>query len=721
MMRKLVSLLLTAAMLCSLGSAAFAAEETLANAMKTVTEKVKNQIDISDDFTEFNGRKEDNGYHEYWDLTWSKQDGATLSVDVSTAGKIMSYSFSPNNDSYPYDSQLAPSFPKMSRETAKEIATSFMKKIVASPEGFEFQKDDSAYQPNNIENYNFSGAITLNGIPSPNDFSIQVNIQSKSVRYFSRDDFNTKYIGTVPSPKPGVSKDAAEKLLNGTVKLKLEYTTTANPAQKNEKDSVQKAVLRYIPEYQSDYLVDAQNGTLVDLSKLYQELETNPPRNELSGAGATPESKLTDVEKVGIDKISGVLSKEKLDSAVRSIPELGLNGFTLNHTYYYLNSENEYFCNLDYSKIESKDHATYKYVTINAKTAILISMYTNYTFDHDKQNHENKNLTTAQTQKKAEDFLSKYFHAQFSKTKLYQTNGNQIGRSADFADEFDYAQQANGYFFPENAYDIAVNKDLGTIDRFGSHFTEVVFDAPDGIISMDQALSAYHTAFTTQLSYVNFPKKLDLTVPEYEPFLKRGYHYLYELKLAYTREAENPPSGVDAKTGKLIQSEGVRKGVLTYSDIKSDKEILTLASYGIGFPGEQFEKTKELTQLDMLTLLVSAKGSLYNADQTDELYQQAYNLRILKKGDRNETKKITRAELVKTMISMSGYGNAAELKGIYVCSFKDKTEIPAACYGYVAIAQGLGMIKSGADITFHPNAVASREQAAIMLYNLMSR
>ena len=53
--------------------------------------------------------------------------------------------------------------------------------------------------------------------------------------------------------------------------------------------------------------------------------------------------------------------------------------------------------------------------------------------------------------------------------------------------------------------------------------------------------------------------------------------------------------------------------------------------------------------------------------------------------------------------------------------FADDSQIPAACYGYVALAQGLGMVEGDGGGRFQPNAPATRAQAAVMLYNLMAR
>jgi len=68
-----------------------------------------------------------------------------------------------------------------------------------------------------------------------------------------------------------------------------------------------------------------------------------------------------------------------------------------------------------------------------------------------------------------------------------------------------------------------------------------------------------------------------------------------------------------------------------------------------------------------------------------------------------------------------GYGPVAQLEGIFTTKFSDDAAIPAAHYGYVALAQGLGMISGNPGGSFQPNAQATRAQAAVMLYLLMDR
>jgi hypothetical protein len=77
--------------------------------------------------------------------------------------------------------------------------------------------------------------------------------------------------------------------------------------------------------------------------------------------------------------------------------------------------------------------------------------------------------------------------------------------------------------------------------------------------------------------------------------------------------------------------------------------------------------------------------------------------------------------MVRTLVGMTSFKQAAELKGIFNCGFSDDSAITQADYGYVAIAKGLGIISGNPDGSFRPNETITRQEAAVMLYNYMDR
>ena len=292
-----------------------------------------------------------------------------------------------------------------------------------------------------------------------------------------------------------------------------------------------------------------------------------------------------------------------------------------------------------------------------------------------------------------------------------------------------YAQKVNGYFFPGNMISVGVDTTDGSISSYSNSFDDAVtFDSAAGILTMDQAIDAWLDTYEVRLAYIRVPAAIDYSKPEYKPLMDYGISYLYKLTLGYALNRENYLLGIDAKTGKAVAPDwGTTDEGLSYSDIAghwAQSKIEKLAQFGVGYTGDKFSPNAVLTQIDLIALLASTEGYTYDAsseDSADNLYNYAYQLGILTKSERNDTAVLTRAATVKLILNAVGYGPVAQLQGIYRTKFVDDRSIPADCYGYVALAQGLGMVAGNNSNRFLPNSNATRAQAAVMLYNLMAR
>lgn len=733
MLKKTTAFFVALLLIFSVSATALAAEENLDSRLKAVTLAVKEKLDIGDAYTEFYGNLQEDKYLQYWSLQWyGKEDNVT--VYAKEDGTILQY-YRNYNDDYPiYDGSFAPTFPTVSREKAKKAATAFLDKVLAGNESVKFQENQTL-SPVDSNQYYFYGVLQKNGLDTPDYVSISVYSANLSVCNFYRGDMYTHYVGDVPSATPSVSKADASALLAGKVSLELVYVPDGD-----------QAVLRYVPVYNGTYIVDAQSGDLINIDDLYRAIP-------YTGAGASEAKQaadngaLTPAEQAGISKMEGVLQKDALDKAARAITALGISSsYQLGGAYYSLNPETgEVTCQLSYSlKVTSGKAAgitaseynklqqqnleptIYKYVGVDGKTGQLKDLYTIYSGfgSSTEEPKEDASLAT-----KAEAFLAKYFGEQYAQSGLYDSSAFNNGTVTQ--QFFTYARKVNGYFFPTDTLSVTINSKTGTIDNFNSHWTkDITFANADGLVSADAALAAYVASQDIKLSYLGLPVKADDSDGGVRPYDSMYPSYLFEYRLAYSMENNAGVFGVDAKTGKVVTSDPYAGNITySYSDLGgcfAKTQIETLAKYGIGFAGGTFQPTAQLTQLDMLLFLVSANGTYYQAgsmtdSEVDALYNTAYSLHILTRADRDPDRLITRAALAKTIVSMSGYGKAANLTSIYTCGFADDNQIAAEDYGYIAIAKGLGIIKGNASNKFLPKNVATRQEAAIMLYNFMSR
>jgi hypothetical protein len=707
-----------------------------------VTLIVKNKLDIDDHYTNFYGSLLDKSIREMWTLNWSAE-GESLNVSADGSGKIYYYSRYIDNADYRYSNDFAPKFPSVTREQARTVAEAFLDKVLDNNESCDLSQTNPYDIAFDVESYYFNSVLKINDLDTPIDISIRVSSSDLSVSYFRRGDQYTVYMDDIPSNVPVTSKEEAFGLLVGTVQMKLEYVP-----DHGGKDEPVKAVLRYLPISTGNYVVNAKTGELINITELLEDITRD---GGLAGAGAdmavaendaTAQKSLTETELMGISKLEGVLNREELDSKAKQITEFGIDSdYVLNEVNYYLNTDtDEVFAYLTYYKrvVPSEDSDdrnvsySYKRLTLDAKSGDIVSLSTSYGGgDYSKIERDRDAL-----QKKAEAFLQKYFNQHFVKTDLYEDTGYAIPYPELYyryypSESYVFSQKENGYFFPTNSLHISVNAETGTIDSFYKNWNEnVVFDLADGIISNDTACAAYAKAHETKLSYVALPVQVDPSHPDLIRYAELGYSYIYELILGYTNVTDKYIIGVDAKTGEVISMD-YRQTTKSfeYDDIAghyAEKQILKLAEHGVGYPGKSFKPSEKLTQLDMVLLFLSADGYRIDTDgltdeQINEVYNAAYSRNIIRKDEKDSKKLMTRAEVLRAILRMSGYDKTADLKGIYKCNFSDASSIKEADFGYFAIAQGLGVIRGDSKGNANPYSTITRVEAALMLYNFMSR
>lgn len=720
MKRKVLSLILAMSVIFSLVAPASA--QTADGRLAAVTAKVKKTLSLDTEvYTEFYGDLDENVLAPTWYLEWSG-DGVSLSVAATESGKIVDYYRWEQSQSVRTDG-FAPAFPAGDRDSARKAAEKFLKKVLVQGESFTIK--DSGTDRLNATTYRFSGEILLNGLSADLSYSIAVRCEDNEVTTFYRDDLGGRIVNNIPSPYAAVKEAAAKKTLRDTLKLRLEYVLA--------EEGGSKAVLRYLPEYGDNYYVDAATGALVNLAELARDVAADGAGAE-NGAmkdsvTAEKSESLTEAEQAGAQKLQGVLSKAALESKVRAVTALGLDSYTLSAVNYSVaretadEKEHAVTATLRYGK-QVEGTSWRRTVTVDAKTGELISVSSSGWLPEESAEPV---VDHAGAQEKAEAFLQQQCGKQYAKTALYDSydapkNDGSISHS------FTYSQKKNGYFFTDNSIYVGVDATDGSISYYSKQFDDAVTFAPaEGLVGAEQAVDAWLNTYTVELSYVQVPTAIDYSDPDYKPLMDYGLSYLYRLVLGYTLEREDYLLGIDAATGKAVESPwSYEETSMTYSDLKghwAKAQVEKLAKYGVGYLGGAFRPDSALTQLDLVALLVSTQGYTYDStqpDAADNLYEYAYDLGLLKREDRADNTVMTRAGTVRLILDAMGYGSVAQLEGIFRTKFADDSAIPADCYGYVALGQGLGMI-NGSGGSFCPNDGATRAQAAVMLYNLMDR
>ena len=710
-MKRAASALLAAILSLTLALPA-AAAATADQRLSRVTLAVKETLEIPDTYTEFSGDMEEMETGTIWSLRWENAD-RSLRVSADEEGKVLQYVLTADRaDSGPA------AFPTVSRTKAAEIAQSFLNRVLSGEESGVIAPDNSGAQSIGNDQYRFYTDLLLYGLPSPIGLSVTVDGQTGEVLRYSRDDLYDLYVGTAKDPAAVFSGDTArtaarEKaaaLLKGTLQLRLEYELD---------DSGERAVLRYLPEGGHSYYVDAATGELVDLTARLQDAAAAGDGGGNSGTSdsATESGSLSQAEQEGISQMAGVWSKEQLDQAARKWTQLGLSGTSLAACTYWLDKETgEVTASLRYNNEEG----WYRTVTLDGKSGAVQSV-SGPTWG--EENIKPKvSLEKARTA--AEDFLQALRPEEWAVCDLYES-----GEAADGSrvHTFIFSQKENGYFFPCNSFTVTVDAVDGSIVSFrGSFEADPVFDSAEGLIAPEAALDAWFGTYTVSLGYVNVLQDLKDYGSQYQQLLDLGYTHLYSLELGFYLERENSPSGVDAKTGKPVYPTQQDR-IITYNDLEGcwgRTQAETLADYGVGWLGGSLQPKKQLTQLELMALLVSLDGYLPDLREegaADQVYDRAVGMGLLSRAERDDDALVSRGEVVKVLLDYGGYGAAARIPGIFRCTFADEAAIPDSLYGYAAIAQGLGVVQGDGSGSFAAARTATRLEAIVMVYQFMAR
>lgn len=700
-MKKLISLALTICLAATLILPAAAADAGLDNRMAKVTQSVKQTLGIGDEYPEFSGKLTETDPTPQWNLTWNG-DHSSVEVTATESGKIVSYYRNDDASTYVSSNGELKKFPKLSRSQAEKIAQDFLVKVLDQRfETATLQKGTNLIALYDNGNYNFYGELNLYGHKTPINVNLTVNNAKKAVTSFYRGDNGKDYTSFTSSAT--VTKASAASTLFDSVKMQLRYVVS----DKDEK----QAILRYFPESKADYVVDATTGKLIEVQPpiLYREASMALADNAKGYGG------LTDVEMKAVSDLKGALSSSDLEKAARGVSEIGItSSFKLNNINYYTeskakdNAEPVVYANLSFDRPSASSKVAFqsndnKSVTLNAKTGEFISSSA-YAYSEEKPSIK---YNRSECEKIARNFAQKYHANELKETALTEETSEKDARYETFS----FVRQVNGIPFPDNTIYVTVDGTDGTIGNFDVSWSkEMAFANTSGIKTEQQAKDIFTKAAGIDLCYANVVTGKDS----------------FEMRLVYDF-IDQTVWGVDATSGKVLKYEDNTTPSLAYNDTAghfAQKQIETLADYGIGYLGNSFAPNQTLNQKDALTLIISASG--YSFDQSadnyeDSLYSAAYSMGLLEAANRKPAAPVTRAELTRMMIDAAGYGEVAKLKNIYRIGFKDEKSIQEDLFGYVAIAKGLGIINGDSTGYFHPNSTATRAQLAIMLYNIMSR
>jgi hypothetical protein len=673
---------------------------------------VKAKIEVPDSFTEFNYHTYSEGDKVSWYLDWTSKDRleGNLSVRVDDKGDILSYSFYK-----PYDYDSTRKFPKISRQEARDIAEAFINRMKPGLVSVLKPVEDSGPLPLGPV-HSFDYIRLENGIPYPgNSVNVSVNSETGEVQSYY---YNWSGDASFPQPEGVISLEEAQQAYREKLGLKLTY-------EYSYRDEESRVYAVYVPVYGSNYAIDAFTGESIRVSPYYGVYPLRGAQMAVKerdmADGAAP---LTPEERKAVEEMASLVSREKAESIARGIKELEISkDYKVAASYLQkdMNVKDSYTWELSFeSDAKDSDRPSNIWVRINAKDGGLVG-YSRYI---PIEGQREGRYTEEKARTAVEGFLKSVCAKRFKEMEYDPTYEESYypleGDKKPTSYSFRYMRKVNGVQFPANYIHVVFDAVNGKVTGFNLNWYDLEFPSVEGVLEMDSIYDKMFDNVGLELLYTGvYPADgRGMAVPGEEP----------DIKLVYSVK-QDKPAIFDAFSGEILDGSGkpfVERKVVEYSDIDghyAENQVAALAEYGISLPGEAFRPNESIVQKDFLRLLVKAMG-YYGAYDDDEALDDMYNLlireKVITREEKNPEAAVTREEAVKFVVRSLGFQEVADIKGIFVTGFKDQGSISPELVGYVAIAKGLGIV-GGSGGNFNPKAGLSRAEAAVMLYNYLTR
>lgn len=682
-MQKILSILVAVSLILTSAIPAFAADTTTSKGLEQAILQVKSITTIPSDYKNFqysSSTYEENGKNmSVWYLNWNNDD---YSGGISAAGEDGGYLISYST----YSSKPKEGLGTINRETAQKKAEAFLAKVRPDVASSLKLMENTDYT--NSDRHYFNYKLFKNGaIVGYVDVNVEVDKYTGEVIGYNFTG-SGEDLSRLPDTNGVIGLEAAQKAYMDKINVTLSYYSNYD---------YNKKILTVFPAYSganaAGKAIDAKTGEAVSLYDNYIYYR------DMGGAGgmakmesSASNSELTQEEINAIEGLSGLITKEKAESILRSaIPGLASGTKVLS------TSLSKNYAEQDKYQWEIGFDGAYG--VVNAKTGELMSFYV-YNYDDSRKI---SGISEEQAREKAEAYIKKTAPEKFEQTRFYERPAIWVYKTAgDVADySFNYCRQVNGIDFIGNGFTVIVNKATGRITHYDcTWYDNVEFPGIENAITEEQAFKAVNDTGKMGLMY----KKVD------DGKAALVYDFTYPANDFLIDPVTGAKLGMDGKPYK-------EKALPEYTDIKghwAEAKIMKLLENGYYLQGEKFNPNQRINQLNFLRYLYSPIQMYYD---DEEFYKMMVSDKIVKENEKAPTAAITRQDAAKFVVRFLGQGKAAEHPEIFVNPFKDN--VTDAYKGYAAICYGLKIMRGDKNGRFNGTNNVTNAEAAAIIYNAL--
>ena len=666
----------------------------------------------------------------YWNSTDQKKGVYLQSVIDANTGKVLSLR---KNE---YDNtKTQSSIPAITYENAKKSAESFLGKIFpdkVKETKLSINVENSYYYKGYIPlNYSFNYQRTVNGIGFEGNY-VNIEVDGITGKVIG---FELNWIDDLKLPATGttISKAKAEELFKKNLSLEMNYITYRSKYSVNGQEPTTK--LTYNMSGLSSFALDAASGETVNYSygtntKILTKDTTEQDREELYKAAVVPAP------------LAKEMSKEEAEAAIKTkLKELFGEEYQVQYINYSENTNGKegsgssswsasFSKNINGSMIDAGS------MSIDALTGGILHFYS---YDSDMKDGSNftPKLSWEEAYYKALKAATKYFPDKIKNIDMKQTHITSLQATGDTSYSerqyyFSFPRTVNGIKYLDNNISISVDAKTGSLNHMSAYWTNnITFVSASGAMSVTDAQNKLLTQYKPELIYIMLPKDNTLNTKNYTVKL------IYRLS---SSDASPAATYTDAFTGKYLDYSGeeiIKLNKNFFTAIKGNKfetQLTILAYQGI-IDTNTFNMSKQITRMDLIKMLVDAKGyrpyvlaesaalkysNIARSDANYSYLQMAvyYGFLENKEGVINLNEKITREEMAKSLVILLGYGDLAKATSIFKVNAKDSSKTDKNYVGYVAIAEGLGILKVENN-NIRPKDVSTSLELAIGIYQVL--
>lgn len=681
-MKKILSLILVLVMLV-MPIGAMADADTSQGIEKALI-AVKMKINVPSELTEFSNYVSERNDKVFYNFDWSDEEyNQSMSVSCDSEGRITSYNHYKNSTS----NKKISSF---SRDEIVRFASLFIQKTLPETvrgEGDVLVYDETSYNAQGSMRYSMRFDRKKEGIKVKDNYA-EVTVCEADGELYIRNMYASYNYDTQFELNAETLENYEAQYME-TFPTELIYRNEYDYDTKTNKSKTVPVLVYRIKDNKIGY-IDAVTGevrTEDRVDNYFLKSENAMMEDSASGGGAREEI-LTpqEIEEIGV--VEGLMSVEKIEKSVKSLPyvvfskDLVLSGSELSK-----NNEDKYIYSLRYKNDDYK----YANITAEAKSGKILSL--SFTSDYYDKEVTLTESQKASANKKIGEFLSAVAGDEISQCRENSENIYRYNVSKN------YMRVVNGVDYIDNGINVSFDVKNGCITSYRLNFTEAEFENPENAIGFDKA-------YEKILEYAPI-------VPLY--IVSGGvYKRVFTLD-CYTVQ-------VDAVTGEIKNGYKSENKNYSYSDIEghwAEEAVTKLAEIQIGFDGDKLEPSKEVTQKELLRFLASGIFGKYYAEYTDEeLYEILIDNEIITEEEQSPDSPVKREDAFVYIIRFAGLEKVAKLSDIYKVSYADGHLLTDGKIGYAAILSGLEVI-CGNGGNLRPDRNITRAEAVTVLYRYL--